>query len=408
MTLDNAHGLIVQISAYEHVPPLPAVDDAAELAALLTDPEQGGYPAGNVRLLLDAAATRSSLLAALDDVAKASDDDSTVFVYFSGHGGRVEAGPHAGQYLLPVDAVYPPDESIAATAISGEQFTAALGAISARKVVVVFDCCHAGGVGRPKDIGSAPLETGLSEGYYDALAAGRGRVILASSRSTEYSFVPAGSRFGLFTSHLLDGLRGAAASADGYVRVFDLFEYLQPRVTSSRHDQHPVFKAEVEENFAVAAQPAGAPPAMQPAGDGGFRYDAYISYADGDADWVWKTLVPELERSGLRVVVSDDVAEPGVARVVNAERGIRQSKRTIVVLSYAYLDDHMAAFENVLAQTMGVDEGRHRLIPVKAAPFDRTRLPIRLSMLTAVDLTRPERAGREMDRLIKALRSTGG
>jgi Caspase domain/TIR domain len=406
MAFDNAHGLIVQISAYQHVPALPPVDDATAVAALLTDPEQGGYPPANVRLVLDAAATRAALLAALADLAKAANDDSTVFVYFSGHGGRVEAGPHAGQYLLPVDAVYPSDESLAATAISGDEFTAALGAVPARKVVVVFDCCHAGGVGRPKDIGSAPLETGLSEGYYDALAAGRGRVILASSRSTEYSFVPAGSRFGLFTSHLLDGLRGAAASADGYVRVFDLFEYLQPRVTTSRRDQHPVFKAEVEENFAVAARPGGAPPTA-PA-DGEFRYDAYVSYAEPDSGWVWKTLVPELERSGVRVAVSDDVAEPGVARVVNAERGIRQSKRTIVVLSDAYLDDHMADFENVLAQTMGVDEGRHRLIPVKAARFDGTRLPIRLSMLTAVDLTRPERAGREVDRLIKALRSPGG
>ena len=118
--------------------------------------------------------------------------------------------------------------------------------------------------------------------------------------------------------------------------------------------------------------------------------------------------MPELERSALRIAVSDDVAEPGVARVVNVERGIRQSKRTIVVLSAAYLEDHMADFENVLAQTMGVDEGRHRLIPVKAAPFDRARLPVRLSMLTAVDLTRPERADRELDRLIKALRSPEG
>jgi TIR domain len=93
--------------------------------------------------------------------------------------------------------------------------------------------------------------------------------------------------------------------------------------------------------------------------------------------------------------------------VVNAERGIRQSRRTIVVLSESYLGDGMADFENVLAQTMGVDERRHRLLPVRSAPFDRTRLPTRLSMLTAVDLTRPERADRELARLITALSSTG-
>jgi hypothetical protein len=404
---DNAFGLIVQVSMYRHVPSLPAVEDAAALARLLSDPDRGGYRPDNVRLLLDGDVTRSTLLAALEDLAQRTDRESTVFLYFSGHGGHVESGPHAGEYLLPVDAVYPDDDALAATAVSGDQLTNALRAIAARKVVVVFDCCHAGGVGQPKDIGSDPLQVGLREGYYDALVAGRGRVIFASSRRTEYSYVPGGSRLGLFTSHLLDGLQGGAAGDDGYVRIFDLFEYVQPRVTTARRDQHPVFKAEVEDNFAVAMRPRAAAP-VAPTPDGEFRYDAYVSYAEPDTEWVWHELVPPLEQAGLRVAVSDDVAEPGVARVVNAERGIRQSRRTIVVLSDSYLGDRMADFENVLAQTMGVDEGRHRLLPVQAAPFDRTRLPTRLSMLTAVDLSRPERASREVTRLIKTLSSTGG
>jgi Caspase domain/TIR domain len=405
MALGNAHGLLVQVAAYRHVRPLPAVDDAAAIAGVLTDPGRGGYPPGNVRVLTDGDATRASLVEALDTLGRETDADSTVFVYFSGHGGRVEHGPWAGEYLLPVDAVYPDDASLAASAVSGDQFTAALAAIEARKVVVVFDCCHAGGVGRAKDVGARPLEAGLSDGYYDRLTAGRGRVIFASSRSTEYSYVPGGSQLGLFTAHLLDGLRGGAAGDDGYVRVFDLFEYVQPRVTVARRDQHPVFKAELEDNFAVAAGPAATSPPAPSEGDGQFRHDAYVSYAAADSAWVWGTLVPGLERAGVRVAVSDDVAEPGVARVVNAERGIRRSQRTVVVLTEAYLTDRMAEFENVLAQTMSVDEGRHRLIPVKAAPFDAARLPTRLSMLTGVDLSRPERAGRELDRLVRALQT---
>ena len=403
---DGAFGLVVQVSQYEHVPALPAVDDATAIVQLLTDPDRGGYRPDNVRLLLDAAATRAAFLSALADLAGRTDGDSTVFFYFSGHGGHVASGPHAGEYLLPVDAVYPDDEALAATAVSGDQLTSALRAIAARKVVVVFDCCHAGGVGQPKDIGSVPLEVGLTETYYDALGAGCGRAILASSRSTEYSYVPGGSRLGLFTSHLIDGLEGGAAGDDGFVRIFDLFEYVQPRVTTARRDQHPVFKAELEDNFAVAMRPRAVAPIV-PTQDGGYRYDAYVSYAEPDADWVWSALVPPLEQAGLRVAVSDDVAEPGVARVVNAERGIRQSRRTVVVLSESYLTDRMADFENVLAQTMGIDEGRYRLLPVQAAPFDRARLPTRLSMLTAVDLARPERAGRELTRLIRALSSTG-
>jgi hypothetical protein len=199
-------------------------------------------------------------------------------------------------------------------------------------------------------------------------------------------------------------LRGGIPSHDGLIRIFDLFEYLQPKVTGDQPDQHPIFKAELEENFPLALY-LGGQKGVVPRDEEGFRYDAYVSYVDRepDATWVWDTLVPRLEESGLRVAVSGDVEEPGVARVVNVERGIKQAKRTVVVLSEAYLTDYMADFENVLAQTMGVQEGTWRLLPVKTAPIDEGRLPTRLSMLTTLNLTHPRRAEREFARLIRAL-----
>jgi len=36
-------------------------------------------------------------------------------------------------------------------------------------------------------------------------------------------------------------------------------------------------------------------------------------------------------------------------------------------------------------------------------PVDESRLPVRLSMLTTLDLAHPRRAGREFDRLLRAL-----
>jgi hypothetical protein len=142
-----------------------------------------------------------------------------------------------------------------------------------------------------------------------------------------------------------------------------------------------------------------------PTDEEGFRYDAYVSYVDRepDATWVWDTLVPRLEDAGLRVTVSGDVEEPGVARVVSIERGLKQAKRTVVVLSQTYLADHMADFENVMAQTMGIQEGAYRLLPVKIAPIDAGQLPTRLSMLTTLNLAHPRRAEREFSRLIRAL-----
>jgi hypothetical protein len=406
--MDNAHALVVGIANYQHINRLPptVLKDAQGIHDLLVDPAHCGYPATNVQFLRDDQATQSAIRQALADLAGRSDPDSTAFFYISSHGGRIESGSHAGEYLLPVDVVYTSDESLVQTAISGHEFTQALGAIPARKVVVVFDCCHAGGIGQPKDALSPTLKAGFSDDYYEALKAGIGRVILASSRSTEYSYVMAGAENSLFTQHLLAGLRGGITSDDGLIRIFDLFEYLQPKVTGDQPNQHPIFKAELEENFPVALY-LGGQKGVIPKDEQGFRYDAYISYVDRepDATWVWETLVPRLEGAGMRVAVSGDVEEPGVARVVSIERGLKQSKRTILVLSPVYLEDNVADFENVLGQTMGVQEGTYRLLPVKIAPLDEGRLPTRLSMLTTLDLAHPRRAEREFARLTRALQA---
>ncbi len=402
--MESAHALIVGIADYEHIRKLPQVQDARKVAGLLVEPDHCGYRPENVTILLDNDATQASIRNGLAALAGRSVPDSTVLIYFSGHGGQIATGLHAGEYLLPVDTIYPGDEELARTGISGDEFTAALKAIQARKVVVIFDCCHAGGVGQPRDLIAAPVTPGLSDGYYERLRAGRGRVILASSRPSEFSYVMAGAEYGLFTEHLVGGLCGGVASDDGLVRIFDLFEYVQPRVTKAQSQQHPLFKGELEENFPVALYRGGTK-GVVPSVDGEFRYDAYISYVDqgGDADYVWDTLVPKLESAGLRIAVSGDSADPGVPRIVGGERAIRQAKRTVLVLSDDYLADSLADFENVLGQTMSIQEGSYRLLPLKIAPIATDRLPVRLGMLESLDLTNPRRADRSYDRLIRAL-----
>lgn len=405
MTPLNAHALVIGIANYQHINALPptVVKDASDIYGTLIEPQLCAYPPVNVRLVVDEQATREGLRTSLADLANRADKDAMVMIYLSSHGGRIEGGANAGEYLLPVDTVYDSDESLAATAISGREFTEALSKIPAAKVVVLFDCCHAGGIGQPKGASPLSLQAGLPESYYDALKTGRGRAILASSRSSELSWVLAGAENSLFTHHMLAGLRGGIASEDGLIRIFDLFEYIQPRVTADQKYQHPLFKAEIEENFPVAM--AGGQVRAVPKDAQGFRYDAYVSYVDQepDATWVWETLVPKLKTAGLRVAVSGDVEEPGVARVVNIERGISQSKRSVLVLSPAYLADNMAEFENVLAQTIGIQEGSYRLLPVKIAEIDSAKLPTRIGMLTTLDLAHPSRAEREFDRLVRAL-----
>jgi len=405
--MDDAYALIVGIAEYLHVTRLPAAvrNDARDVRGFLVDPRHCGCPPDHVTLLLDGEATREAIIDALSGLAARAHPTCSVLLYISSHGGRVVSGAFAGEYILPVDAVLGSDGDLARTAISGAEFTAALKAISARKMLVIFDCCHAGGLSQPKDVPGSLIKAGLPDAYYERLAAGRGRAILSSSRETESSYVLPAAANSLFTQHLLAGLNGGVPSEDGLVRVFDLFEYVQPRVTSDQPNQHPVFKADLEENFPVGLYLGGKKNVVTRQEEG-FRYDAYVSYADRapDSTWVWETLIPRLEREGLRVVVSGASRDPGVPLVVNSERGIQQAKRTLILLSQAYLEDNMADFENVAAQSVGIEEGSYRLLPVKIGPIDQARLPVRLRMLATLDLTDPRRADREFGRLAESLR----
>lgn len=404
--LENAYALVIGIAAYQHINPLPetVVRDARDIAALLVDPRYCGYSPENVDVLVDGEATRAALRSALARLAARCDADSSALIYISCHGGRITDGIHGGEYLLPVDTIYPDETSLARSAISGDEFARALSALPARKSLVILDCCHAGGIGSLKDAGAIEIRPGLTDGYLEALQAGQGRAILASSSETESSYVLPGATNSLFTAHLLAGLRGGITSEDGLIRVFALFDYVQPRVTAAQRAQHPVFKAELRQNFPVALC-LGGQKNLAPRDDEGFVYDAYISYVDREPDttWVWQTLVPGLELAGLRIAVSGTVERPGVARVSEIERAIRESKRTVIALSEAYLADHMAGFENVLSQTMGIQEGTYRLLPIRISPVDSGRVPVRISQLSILDFTNPSRLEREFKRLVSAL-----
>ena len=375
--MKNAFALVIGVANYPNINPLPetVLDDARKVYEALVDPNLGGYLTKNVQLLLDKEATGDAIRRALARLANKNgqgfnvNEDSTVFFYVSSHGGRIETGAQAGEYLLPFDVDFISDESFNDAAISGAEFSEALSAIPARKLVVAFDCCHSSGIGTLKSARRPAYKERLSERYYESLTKGRGKVILASSRSDEYSYVEPGASNSLFTEHLLAGLRGGAPGAGGVIRIFDLYDYVQQRVTAARNNQHPIFKAVLEENFPVALYAGGkaaAPmPSAPPADD--YRYDAFISYVDKkepDKTWVRKTLVPALKAEGLRLCVDFECFEPGSYKVKEMERAVEQSRYTVSVLTPKYLESGFAEFEETLATQLGLEERKKRYLGI--------------------------------------------
>jgi hypothetical protein len=422
--MQNAYGLIVGIANYRYVNSLSAHvrNDAADIYALLTDPTVGGYPAEKVRLLIDDNGTLAALSGEFERLAMQADPDSTVFIYFSGHGGRVPDGPDAGEFLLAADTrlkmtstTYTIDVS---TALSGSQFSAALQAIPARKLIVMLDCCHSGGVGDlAKSDGDLSFKAGLSEQMLEQLSSGRGRVIISSSRDSELSFIRPSDSNSIFTKHLKQGLLGGAPGRDGYIHIFDLFEYVQPRVTADQPVQHPVLQAKIEENLRVALFLGGqkqptAPNETKIATE--FRYDAYISWvrAPDDTAWMRSRILTVLQQAGLRVAMTGAVNEPGVPTIIGVPRAIELSKRIVVVLSRTYLRNSWGNLDTILAQQVSIEEQRARLLPIVIddSLLDEQRhfkqdVPLSLRILTALDLVDPLFGAGNLARLPEIIRA---
>lgn len=254
-TFDWGHALVIGVANYPWVDPLPGsvLNDARNLRALLIDPSTCGYPAAQVTELLDGEATAEGMRAALADLAARTGPDDTAVIFFSGHGAHSAVDGAAQQYILPYDCHL---DDLPGTAISGEEMTTMLRKIEAGRLLALFDSCHSAGAGEPKGL-MPPVEQGLGEGYYQALAQGKGRVVIASSRSDEVSWTLRGWDNSLFTHYLLEALRGGCQTlGDGYVRVFDVFRHVADNVPV-KADQHPIFKATaMEEDFPIAlAQP---------------------------------------------------------------------------------------------------------------------------------------------------------
>lgn len=415
MTLEDAHAhaLVIGISAYRHVRRLPAVHDAQDVAAVLADPARCGYPPGNVRVLLEEAATRAAILGALDDLVARAGPAAAVFVYFSGHGGSASREGVERCYLMPVEAAWRDWEVLEATAISGAELSARLRALAAVRVTVVLDCCRAAGLAEPKDADTSALDE-LTRSSLAPLATGRGRAVLAASRADGSAFVRPGQRNGVFTRHLLDGLRGGASRAGGVIRICDLFEYVQERVSAEQPGQRPVFKAELEENYPIARAPAATatapatapapPPIPIPPAPDGYDYDVFLSYGRNDPEiraWVERVLVPFLEGCGIKVCLERRDFRLGMPRIREMERAVQRSRYTVAVLAPSYVGHGFSEFQLLLAQHLALETREPRLVPVLRRECD---LALGTRMTSLLDLTRDDEVAAGLARLAVALR----
>lgn len=272
---DNGYAVIIGVND-SLIPNLALPTVKADVQAVhdvLVHPERCAYRADNVRLLMGADSTRANIMAALDWLREktAADPNATAVLYYSGH-GAVDGGNY---YLIPYDVDY---GTIYSDAIPAEEFNGRVSATHARRMLVVLDCCHAGGVAS-KDTGlealggdeelpiePAPFPVDLAAPdipEYDEAAGkslaggletigdlleGEGRAVLNSSTGDQKSYLRQDRVMSLFTYHFIEALTGHAPHHDDdtTVLVTDVMSWVTREVKKSAaregRNQTPVMR----------------------------------------------------------------------------------------------------------------------------------------------------------------------
>jgi hypothetical protein len=255
----TGHALLVGVGEYKDTSlsaPITA-RDAMALAEVLYSTRWAGYPSNQVRVLTGESATRSRVLGALKDLASITTEQDTVLLFLCGHGTPDSVG---GYCFLTHDAERSGRHDFNPfTKISSVELVSAIKKIPARKMLILLNTCFSGAV--PANLGSnspvdltpdAPLPDPAltpppSEVLDQVLGAGEGRVIISACRSTQKSWYSKGQSNTLFVQALLDGLQGSEgiASRNGYIGVFELYDYLYEKVREGAQELNCVVQEPV-------------------------------------------------------------------------------------------------------------------------------------------------------------------
>jgi uncharacterized caspase-like protein len=218
--------VVIGVSNYadSRIPTLRyAAADAQAFYDWLVSGTGGRYAPSHVRLLLNESATTATIKESLFSWLKQAIEEDVVVIYTP-----------QNLYLLPHDSRY---DAISSTGFPMWDVETALKRfVKAKRVVVVADACHSGGVGAGFDM--ARRATGdqpnrISAGLQGLASVGDGIAVLSASDDRQLSVESAkfGGGHGVFTHYLLEGLKGGADyNKDGVVTLGELIPYLSENV----------------------------------------------------------------------------------------------------------------------------------------------------------------------------------
>jgi uncharacterized caspase-like protein len=219
----NAKNYAIVIGIENYRQKLPKADYAVSDAKTVTNylTKALGYPEENVVTITDDRAAKSDLEKYIDQWLKNNvEKDSTVFVYYSGHGAPNPANGDA--FLVPYDG---DPTFIEQTGYSLKRLYDNLAKLPAKNVVVALDSCFSGAGGK------SVAAKGSRALVRTEKTTARNIAVLTASADNQISSSYEEKGHGVFTYFLLKGMKGMLEEDKfATLEIGELYNYLKPQV----------------------------------------------------------------------------------------------------------------------------------------------------------------------------------
>ena len=206
--------VVIGVEKYQD---LPASDYSSSDAKLMKEYLVSlGVKERNIELLLNERATKSSIEKTIEAwLPNRAKKDSTIFVYYSGHGAPE---PKTGDaYMVPYDG---DPNYLPVTGYSLKRLYESLGKLQVAEVVVLLDSCFSGAGGRSVLAkGARPLVMTTT-----ALSIPSNMVVLSATQGSQISTSSPEKGHGVFTYYFLKALK------KGKKNISEIYEYIKPLV----------------------------------------------------------------------------------------------------------------------------------------------------------------------------------
>jgi hypothetical protein len=209
--------LVIGLQNYPQGSLLGYSHDAKEVYQVLKTHEDQSANFG-CKLLTDEErmVTRQQLKTQITELFEAEGFEA-VLLYFSGH-GNIDA---AGGYIIASDLGEYNE------GVSMEEILTLANQSKALNKIIILDCCHAGAIGSPPDVGITRIANGVT--------------ILTSCTKNQTAGQKTGR--GVFTRLLIEAIEGGAADLCGNVTAGSIYGFIDNAL--GQWGQRPVFKTNI-------------------------------------------------------------------------------------------------------------------------------------------------------------------